>query len=270
MRHGAIHLDIDAYLARIGYTGSRAPTLQTLSAMQRAHRLSVPFETIDIHIGRALSMDEDRLFDKIVRQRRGGWCHELNGLWARALRQLGFDVDVLAAQVVSPTSAPDKPFGHCTTAVHLDGERWWSDVGFGVRLPRPVCLAAVGPQIAGEWEVEFLDDGDTWEMRSKFTGAAEGLGLRFSLLPREFEEFRATAEWQQTSPESLFTRQPVCSAFTAEGRVSLVAATLAVERGSEILQHTAATEAELDALLREHFGLELGEHTWRGFPWRER
>lgn len=260
-------VDIDAYLGRIGYSGSREPTLATLAALQRAHRLAVPFESIDIHIGRPLSIDEDRLFDKIVRQRRGGWCHELNGLWARALRQLGFHVDVIGAQVVSLTSSPNQPFGHCTTLVHLEGEEWWSDVGFGVRLQQPARLREAGPQFFGDWEVEFSNGGAEWEMRSVIPNQP-GLGLRFPLTPRDFEEFRATAEWQQTSPESLFTQRPVCAMFTEDGRIALVGDTVTIERGAERQQHTAANEGELDGLLREHFGLELGEHAWRGFPWR--
>jgi N-hydroxyarylamine O-acetyltransferase len=234
--------------------------------MQRAHRLTVPFESLDIHVGRRLSIDGDHLFDKIVRQRRGGWCHELNGLWARALRHLGFQVEVIAAQVIGPSTVP-KPFGHCTTIVQLD-EPWWSDVGFGVRPPRPVRLEHSGPQLIGDWEIEFSNTGDTWTMRSEVPGAPQQLGLQFSRQPRDFEEFRETMEWQQTSPESLFTQRPVCVLFTEDGRITLAGDTLTITRGEEREQHTAATPDELDDLLLKHFGIELGEHTWRGFPWR--
>ena len=259
-------MDIDAYLARIGYSGSREPSLETLTGMQRSHRLAVPFESLDIHIGRRLSIDADDLFEKIVRRRRGGWCHELNGLWARALRDVGFEVDVVGAQVVSTTSN-NQPLGHCTTIVHLD-EPWWSDVGFGVRPRRPVRLLASGPQLIGDWEIEFSNDGDIWDMRSNVPGAPQQLGLRFTLQPRDFEEFRETMEWQQLSPESQFTQRPVCALYTEDGRITLVADTLTIERGGQREQHVAASEQELDEFLLGYFGIDLGEHSWRGFPWR--
>src|SRR5262245_27861823 len=126
---------IDAYLGRIGYTGSRAPTLEVLRALHRAHLYAVPFENLDIHAGRRIVLDQDALFQKVVTHRRGGFCYELNGLFAALLRKLGFDVTLLSGRVHN-----DGGFGpeydHMTLLVKLDG-RWLADVGFGSSFHDP-------------------------------------------------------------------------------------------------------------------------------------
>ena len=81
-------LDVERYLQRIDYSGPTVPTLETLSALHQAHLLAVPFENLDIHLGRAIVLDEEALYDKIVERRRGGFCYELNGLFAALLRAL--------------------------------------------------------------------------------------------------------------------------------------------------------------------------------------
>src|SRR5712691_2098401 len=93
--------DIKAYLERINYHGSRAPTAETLRALQVAHLLTVPFENLSIHAGQPILLEGDALFTKIVSNRRGGFCYEANGLFAVLLRALGFDVALLTAEVAN-------------------------------------------------------------------------------------------------------------------------------------------------------------------------
>src|SRR5437868_15402114 len=90
---------LDAYLERIGYSGSRRPTLATLIAVHRAHLLAISYENLDIHLGRVLTLDPAQIFDKIVMRRRGGWCYEMNSLLAWALRELGFSVTLMGSTV---------------------------------------------------------------------------------------------------------------------------------------------------------------------------
>jgi hypothetical protein len=91
--------DINAYLARIGYSGSWAPTAENLRKLHRAHNLTVPFENLDVHLGHPIVLDERKLFDKIVRRKGGGFCYELNASFAALLRIMGFDVAMLSARV---------------------------------------------------------------------------------------------------------------------------------------------------------------------------
>src|SRR5437762_14222540 len=92
-------MHVGAYLQRINYRGSPEPNAQTLRELHRAHMLTVPFENLDIHLGRPITLGQAALFDKIVTRRRGGFCYELNGLFAALLRALGFDVTMLSARV---------------------------------------------------------------------------------------------------------------------------------------------------------------------------
>ncbi len=94
----ATQIDTAAFLDRIGYLGPTAPTETSLRALHHAHLCTVPFENLDIHLGRPIVLDERALFTKIVGHRRGGFCYELNGLFAAFLRDLGFGVTMLAAQ----------------------------------------------------------------------------------------------------------------------------------------------------------------------------
>src|SRR5256885_12239222 len=92
-------MNIEAYLQRIGYQGSLVPNEQTLRALQLAHLYAVPFENLDIGLQRPIVLDLDLIFDKVVNQRRGGFCYELNGLFGELLKSLGFGVQMLSAGV---------------------------------------------------------------------------------------------------------------------------------------------------------------------------
>src|SRR4051812_21960412 len=110
-------MNIDAYLARIGYSGSIEPTAETLRALQQAHLLAVPFENLDVYLKRPIILDEERLFAKIVGERRGGFCYELNGLFAALLRSLGFKVELLSARVHNDSGGFNAEFDHLTLRV---------------------------------------------------------------------------------------------------------------------------------------------------------
>src|SRR3954447_25028309 len=104
-------MEIDAYLKRIAYRGSREPTVETLRQLHRAHLLAVPFENLDIPLGNPIVLSVPSFYDKIVERRRGGFCYELNGLFAWLLEQLGFHVELLSAGVFSG-NRPGPEFDH--------------------------------------------------------------------------------------------------------------------------------------------------------------
>src|SRR5690349_13974281 len=116
-------LDVDAYLERLEYDGPRTPTVETLCRLQEAHLLIVPFENLDIFLRRRIVLDEAALFDKIVRQRRGGFCYEVNGLFAALLRALRFSVTLLSARDVHADGTYGPEFDHLALLVTLDS-RW--------------------------------------------------------------------------------------------------------------------------------------------------
>lgn len=246
---------LDGYLERIGYAGPREPTLPTLVALHRAHLRSIPYENLDIHLGRPLRLDPGRFFEKLVEERRGGWCYEMNGLFAWALGRLGFRVDLLAGAVDRARSGDRATGNHLVLLVHLD-EPWVADVGFGDGFLEPLPLRA------GEYWQGFLDfrlerEGDRWVVRNHRYGAAAGYD--FTPVPIELPALAERCAELQTSPESGFVRKTVCQRHTPEGIVTLRGAVLRRVTEAGPSERVIEGAAEFDAALREHFDLRLPE-----------
>jgi len=134
-------MDLAAYLRRIGYAGSITPTPETLRLVHRAHLETVPFENLDISLGRKITIDEDAFIRKVVEERRGGFCYELNGAFAALLRAMGFPVTLLSARVPTMDGSDGPEFDHLTLRVDLD-HPWLADVGFGDGFLDPLLLKA--------------------------------------------------------------------------------------------------------------------------------
>ena len=132
-------MKVNAYLQRIGYKGDLEPSPSTLRQLHRAHLLSIPYENLDIHLGRELSLDLNTIYQKIVLGRRGGWCFEMNALFAWALYELGFEVHLLSA-AVNRHRAGDKAEGNHLTLIVLSDEPYLADVGFGDGPLEPLPL----------------------------------------------------------------------------------------------------------------------------------
>lgn len=132
---------LGAYLDRIGHSGALEPTLETLLALQERHLASIPFEAIDVLLGRGVDISPDAVDAKLIRARRGGYCYEQNGLFKRVLETIGFEVEPLVGAVrwmAQPGSVPP-PRTHMALRVTIEGVAWLVDVGFGASVP-PVPL----------------------------------------------------------------------------------------------------------------------------------
>lgn len=251
-------MDIDAYLARIAYHGPRSPSAETLRALHVAHLLAVPFENLSIHWHEPIVLDDDALFYKIVRRRRGGFCYELNGLFGALLRALGFDVAMLSARVIRDDTGEFGPeFDHMTLLVTLE-ERWLADVGFGDSFREPLLMDSRAEQVqdggsyridgAGEHMVVLRRADDVWQPQ-----------YRFSLQAHELAAFRAMCHHHQTSPQSSFTQKSVCTRATPDGRITLSGNRLiTTARGERRERELTAPECAL--VLRDVFGVARPEH----------
>ena len=248
---------IQAYLARIGYRAKLGPTLTTLRDLHCAHLLTVPFENLDIHRGRQIVLDEALLYDKIVRRRRGGFCYELNGLFAVLLRHLGFDVTLLSAGVARAAGGFGPDYDHLALLVKLD-EPWLVDVGFGDSFREPLRFGERGPQVQAGDEYLLEDLGKSWRMKRRKKESAWGDQYEFTLVPRQLEDFKDMCRYHQTSPESTFTQKRVCSRATPNGRVSLSEKRLIVtDNGNR--EERELSDEEYARILRELFGFELSD-----------
>lgn len=135
-------LDLDAYLTRIGFGGDRVPTLETLRRLQHAHTTTLPFENLEIILGRSVPLDLPTVQDKMVRRRRGGYCYEHVGLFAAALERLGFGVTGLHGRVVMGAPGGLRPASHAMLRVTAsdDDRVWLCDIGFGSGPAAPLEL----------------------------------------------------------------------------------------------------------------------------------
>jgi len=249
-------MDTASYLARIGYAGPTDPTAETLTALHLAHLYTVPFENLDISLGRNITCDLERFFHKIVDLRRGGFCYELNGAFAALLRELGFQVTLLSARVAREDGSASPEFDHMALRVDLD-EPWLADVGFGDSFLEPLRLIPEIEQeqygqrfriaaVRGVMIVQRQVGDNPWKSQFRFTQTA-----------RQLCDFEARCQFQQTSPDSHFTRQRICTLPTREGRITLADLKLirTTQDGRE--ERMLQDEDEWRAALAEHFGVRL-------------
>jgi N-hydroxyarylamine O-acetyltransferase len=244
---------IDAYLKRIRYTGLTAPVLDTLRGLHQAHLFNVPFENLDIHLGRRIVLEPDRLFDKIVVHRRGGFCYELNGLFAELLIALGFDVARLNARVWSGGDY-GIDFDHMVLLVRLD-EPYLADVGFGDGYREPLRLAGGVEQVQDFGAYRVLREGDLWRYEEREASGAWLTQYRVGLTPYHLEDFNGGCDYHQTSPESHFTQKRMCTLATPQGRVTLRDTRLIVTANGQKAEFPIAGEGEFRAALLTHFGI---------------
>jgi N-hydroxyarylamine O-acetyltransferase len=242
-----------AYLARIGFGGATDPSPAVLADLQLAHLLAVPFENLSIHTGETIRLRPDWLFDKVVRRRRGGFCYELNGLFAELLAGLGFAVERLAARVLSDDGRLGIPFDHLCLRVTAGGQAWLVDVGFGDSFVVPLVLDDPREQGDGRRRYRIEHDGDE---RILWDGATRS--YRFGLTPFALGDFEPGRHYHTTSPESHFTTRRMISLLTPDGRVTLRDDRLIVTTGDAKREEPVADAGEWRRLAAERFGIDLG------------
>lgn len=248
-------MNLDTYLQRIDYHGSHSRTAETLRALQRAHILAVPFENLDIYLGQHIGLDEAAFYEKIVRRRRGGFCYELNGLFATLLRALGFEVTLLSARVMD-SGQPGPEFDHLVLLVQLE-EHWLVDVGFGDSFIEPLKLDDSNEQLLDDVAYRLSNSGEQWTMQRRSPDHEWETQYQFTLLPRQLADFTGMCHYHQTSPQSNFTQKRICSRATPTGRVTLSEMRLIVTANDERRERTLADHEAYKAALREYFGIDL-------------
>ncbi|HYD82254.1 MAG TPA: arylamine N-acetyltransferase [Paucimonas sp.] len=251
-------MDVQRYLERIDYRGAVAADLDTLGKLQQAHMRTVPFENLSIHYRQPIVLEHDALYRKIVERRRGGFCYELNTLFAWLLREIGFRVTLLSAGVATADGGFGPEFDHLALRVDLD-HAYLVDVGFGDSFQQPLRLdggeqrqGAASYRIDAEDGTHFLKKGD-----ARGADAALQAQYRFTLQPRALGDFEEMCRHHQTSPASHFTQKRICSRATADGRISLSDLRLIITRGGEREESMLGSEEEFRQALKNHFAIDL-------------
>ncbi|MGQ4878603.1 arylamine N-acetyltransferase family protein [Billgrantia sp. LNSP4103-1] len=252
-------LDLEAYLSRIGYHGDLAPSLETLRALQQAHLAAVPFENLEIVTGGEIRLDLESLQDKLVRRRRGGYCHEQNTLFATVLDRLGFKVQGRSARMLmGDDERTITPLGHTMLVAKVAGRDWLVDVGVGNIGPREPILLEAGNEVShGLWEYRLERTAlGHWLLRHRRPTGWFNI-YQFSDEPYYRADFAEYNYLVSHHPASPFVRRIVAQHNGAEVRLALTDLELKVLRpGSEPELYRIAAEA-LPAVLHTRFGLKL-------------
>jgi N-hydroxyarylamine O-acetyltransferase len=257
-------MDVLGYLERIGYQKSSnfpidRPNIDFLRALHRAHLFTVPFENLDIHIGSKINCDETRILHKIINEHRGGFCYELNGAFAALLRELGFSVTLLSARVARDDGTFGPEFDHLTLRVDLE-RPWLADVGFGDSFLEPLPLEDENEQQQAGHTYRLISYPGATDREFALEVMAKGKWTRkyaFTLQPRVLSEFAGMCHYHQTSPESHFTRQRICSLATPEGRVTLADDKLIETRSGARIETVLRGKEEWRAELAARFRVVL-------------
>lgn len=249
--------DLDAYCARINYTGSREVSAATLKGLHYAHVHNVPFENLDIHLGQQLSLEPADLFAKIVTHKRGGYCYEVNSFFTMILRAFGFQVQGLLARVLYGGSS-FRPRSHQLLLVTAENESWIADVGFGsccLRAPLRLTPRVVNEQGPDSFRLK-TEAGHTYILEAMLAGRWQDL-YEFTLEPFDLVDYEPFNYWNSTSPHVRFTQQKLCTIPTPEGRIVAVDMEFKIHTRDNTQAIRAENQAEYLRMLREYFGLEI-------------
>lgn len=215
---------LDAYLTRIGLGHLPKADAAGLTALQRAHRLAIPFENLDIRLGRGISLEPDQVFAKLVTHKRGGYCFEHNALFMAALTALGFTVRPLLARVWLVAAANIvPPRTHTLSLVTIGDEHWIADAGFGGSYAPPMKILPDHPVAAPDGTMHRLmaDTLHGWMLERQAEDGVWRKQFSFTLGQVEASDLAMSNHWTATSPESRFVRSCIVSAVLPHGAASL-------------------------------------------------
>jgi N-hydroxyarylamine O-acetyltransferase len=251
-------IDLPAYFARIGYSGPADPTLPVLRELTARHVAQIAFEALDPFLGLAVDLDPLAVQAKLVRARRGGYCHEHNALFHDVLAALGFTVTALGGRVVWAFKGQRAPLTHRLTLVDLPEGRFIADVGFGGQSPTaPLRLEPGLQQATPHGSYRVVRDGDVFGLQLQLSDGWRTM-YEFTLAAQAPVDFEVANWFTSTHPRSLFTQNLVVSRVVGETRVNLFNANLSVRHpDGRVEQSAMAGAAALGRLLEDVMGLEL-------------
>jgi N-hydroxyarylamine O-acetyltransferase len=249
----------DGYFERIGWRGRLEPTLDTLTALLRAHMARIPFENLDVLLGRGIRLDLDSVYDKLVAARRGGYCFEHSTLFRAALDHAGFAPVPHAARVIMITPRSHAPRTHMFLSAAVDGRTYVLDPGFGGHGPLvPVPLVENLEVRDGPDVHRFTRRDGEWVLEARMAGAMTPLWMS-TLEPESPADFVMGNHFTATWAESPFVQRLMLRALTKDGRVSVMNRDVTVARNGAFEKSQLADRAALRALLKSDFEIDLPE-----------
>lgn len=245
-----------SYLNRIGIAKTDAADLETLKLLQRRHLLTVPFENLDIHWKRPILLDAKHFYDKIIGEKRGGFCYELNGLFYELLKEIGFESKIISARVSDGKGDFSREYDHLAILTKIGADEYLVDVGFGNFTAEPLKLVTdvEQPDDCGVFMIRKYDDkyfevvkksGDVWQSEYVFND-----------VNCDLQEFVSMCEFHQTSPESHFTRGKVCSLLTLDGRKTLTDKKFIFTKNGDKTATDVDSDEQFNEILEREFNIK--------------
>lgn len=250
-------MKVEEYLSHIGYSGGREPTNEALFEIHERHLLRIPFENLDIHFKRPLSLDPDDLFDKVVNRNRGGFCYELNYLFNLLLEDIGFNSRIVSSRVFMQGGKPGPEFDHMSVLVYTD-RTWLCDVGFGDLFLTPLEVEPDKSQSDGRNRFKIVPHGVNGYavMMSAESGHLENK-YTFTPFPRVIDDFVAPCVDKQVNPESHFVKNTICTRATPEGRITIYNDKFIERNSAERFESSISGDVDLKKAIKVRFGMEI-------------
>lgn len=251
-------MDVTNYLLRIKYDGDLSLTIGVLNALQKNHLLHVPFENLDIHYGRPIVLNTGKFFEKIVNEKRGGFCYELNGLFFELLQSLGFNVKMVSARVFNSSEQTySQEYDHLAIIARINSTDYLVDVGFGEFTfhSLKIELNTIQNDERGNFRIEQHDD--EYLRVSKQVNGNYIPEYIFSTKERALSEFGEMCIYNQTSPQSHFTQKKLCSIPTNGGRITLTSELLKITAGDSSIEEKINSDEGFTANLEKYFGINM-------------
>lgn len=251
--------DLDAYFERIGYDGPATPQLDTLRELHRLHPQAIAFENLNPLLHWPVRLDIRSLHQKLVLQRRGGYCYEHNLLFEHALERIGFRISGLAARVLmNQTEDAVRPRTHMLLQIDVEDEIWIADVGFGgMTLTAPLRLVEHVPQTTPHEPYRLTRMGGDYVLQAKVRDAWRTL-YRFDLQDQVLPDYELTSWYLSNHPESRFVVNLIAARTQAQRRYALLNNELAIhELNGETVRRSLKSAAVLRETLRDTFGIAV-------------
>lgn len=250
-------MDIKKYFERINFSGDPKPDFQTLKGLHFNHLLNIPFENLDIHRGEKIILDPELLFRKIVLNKRGGFCYEMNGLFYGILWEIGFKVKMISARVYDGNE-PGFEFDHMALFVNINGEEFLADVGFGDSFLEPLILepGMVQKQNSRYYKINNIDK-ENYIVVGSDDGESFNNMYQFTLIQRDLSDFTNMCNYHQSSLQSHFTQKRICTLAKTNGRITLSGLKFIETKNGLKTETILKNEIEFDEKLNHLFGIYL-------------
>ncbi|TVR83909.1 MAG: acetyltransferase [Chitinophagaceae bacterium] len=249
-------MNIEDYLNRIGYKGSLTPDLAVLKNLQTAHLYTVAFENLDIHYQNDIILDIDNFFQKIIIDKRGGFCYELNGLFQNLLLMIGYNAKLISARVYNEKDGNfGKEYDHLAIIVRIDEVEYLVDVGFGEfsLIPLKIELNTIQNDSRANYIIEAYKND--YLLISKLNGSGKKPIYIFTKTARKLSEFAEMCIYHQNNPNSHFTQKKIISKPTKNGRISIAGNVIKITENGKIVKETEFEEDTFEKYLKKWFNV---------------